>query len=709
MRKSSKVLRVGTRSSKLALAQVQEALDAFKTILPSTAFDVVPFSSPGDRDRFTDLRTAADDFFTAELDQALLAGKLDFAVHSAKDVPDPVPEGLDWFSLPTRFDLRDVIVLRRNETVVSLPAKPVIGVSSDRRETYCRRRFPTAQISSVRGNIDERLAQLDSGVFDILVMAAAALQRLNLENHITEWISLADLPVPDGQGSLAITFRADDERFLRLRNAFVYSVVFAGAGAGRAGLCAVEAIQALQRCDICFYDALLDQELLKHLPPNAEAVDAGKRSGGEGATQPQITDLITRCARMGRRVVRLKAGDPGIFGRITEETAALDSLCLPYRIIPGISSLIVATTGSGMFLTRRDVSRGFCVITPRKSKSGSVPITADERAKLPVIFFMARDVAKEVTRQLLDEGRPAKTHATMVFDAGGADELIVRGQLDNISNLIAAADADTPGLLIVGEIAGYELSRQWGALQGRRVLITCSADLQEKSAALISDLGGTSIRLPLIRIIRCREALEHIRMANHFDWFVITSPASVRTLMELMAEAGADIRRIPGIMVSGPQTAAELERHLIKADVVPTADFGSKGLLATAGQHIKAGSRVLRLASDRSGSDITDGLRALGALVTDCTLYRNEVIKHARLPAFDDAMFLSASAVDSFIFQWGSDVLTDKTVVAIGEPTALALRKRNAKVDVSPHEASIPSSIRALALFRVRKAMEEIV
>jgi uroporphyrinogen-III synthase len=178
--------------------------------------------------------------------------------------------------------------------------------------------------------------------------------------------------------------------------------------------------------------------------------------------------------------------------------------------------------------------------------------------------------------------------------------------------------------------------------------------------------------------------------------------------MDLMAEAGSDIRRIPKILVSGPQTAAELERHLIKADVVPAADFGSKGLLAAAGQCIRAGSRVLRLASDRSGPEITDGLRAFGAEVTDCVLYRNEVIRHTRLPVFDDVIFLSASAVDSFVSQWGADVLTGRTVVAIGEPTAFALGKRNAKVDISPREASIASSIRALALFRTRISIEEI-
>ncbi|MFT5242063.1 MAG: hydroxymethylbilane synthase, partial [Kiritimatiellia bacterium] len=295
---------LGSRSSQLARIQAQSIAQHLERLLPSLKVELRFMESPGDRDQATDLRESPADFFTQDLDEAVRSGELDCAQHSAKDLPDPVPEDLDWFWLPWRADPRDVLVLKAGLRMADLPAAPRIGISSDRRDAYCQERFPGATFLPVRGTIEQRLAQLDDDRFDVLVIAAAALQRLNLESRITEWVSTDDLPVPEGQGVLALTFRAGDATGQALRSLFVKATRIVGAGVGRAGYCTVEGVAALHSADVCLYDALLDERLLDELPAKASRIFVGKRCGNASMKQTEISALMLDEVRRGKRVVR---------------------------------------------------------------------------------------------------------------------------------------------------------------------------------------------------------------------------------------------------------------------------------------------------------------------------------------------------------------------------------------------------------------------
>ena len=185
----SRAFKAGTRPSQLALTQTRSTLDRLKNTLHGCSFEMVPITSVGDRDRSTDLRESPVDFFTRELDQSVLEGDVDCAVHSAKDLPYPMSLGIDWFWLPWCEDPKDVLIVAEGCTLEELPKYPVIGVSSDRRADYAAEKFPDGIQKPIRGNIEERIAQLDDGKFDLIIMAAAALVRLNLESRISEWIS----------------------------------------------------------------------------------------------------------------------------------------------------------------------------------------------------------------------------------------------------------------------------------------------------------------------------------------------------------------------------------------------------------------------------------------------------------------------------------------------------------------------------------------
>ena len=696
------VFKVGTRGSRLAMVQTQDALDKLALLFSGIGFDVVPVETPGDRDLTTDLRQSPGDFFTRDLDDALRGGRIDLAVHSAKDLPVPVPADLDWFWLPWREDPRDAWVLPPGRSWADLPEAPVVGVSSERREACCKARFPHAVMKPIRGTILSRLEQLDAGAFDALLMAGAALNRLGLAGRITEWISLSDLPVPEGQGFLAVTFRAGDPLWTRLRSYFVKSVRFVGAGVGSADYCTWGGVNDLRQADVCLYDVLMDDTLLSFLPARAERVFVGKRCGDHAVKQPEITSLIAHYVRQGKRVVRLKGGDPGLFGRLAEETDELDRLALPYRVRAGVSALTVATTGTGMLLTRRGVSRGFTALTPRAEGGAVAGVALDVRKRLPLVLFMSIKVARDMARQLLAEGWDEATPAAIVFNAGADDEASFRTRVGALRDGSADAfETDAPGLLVIGSAAAGAFRRDTGALRGCRVLVTCSEALLEKAATRIIDFGGVPLLRPLIRLSPCAAAEEAVARLASYDWAVLTSPSAVHFFMWVVRSAGLDLRRLPRLMACGPGSVAAFESYGLLPELSPPMDYSAEGLAALLREHDFTGRRVLRLRSEKAGPLLADVLRQKGAAVDDVQLYVNQAVSYPALPEFDAVFFASASAVDAFMAQAPQGALEGKTVVTIGKPTSAALAAFGRAPDVIASEATVEGAVAALALRRV--------
>ena len=705
-------LTFGTRSSALALYQAEFVAARLREVLPGVGIDIQPMSSPGDRDLSTDLRESPRDFFTRDLDEAVCAGDLDGAIHSAKDLPEPMPEGIDWCWLPWRADPRDALVLREGATLADLPESPRIGISSERRDAYCRERFPNAVFDPLRGTIEQRLEQLDCGDFDVLIIAGAALVRLQLDHRISEWISTDALPVPEGQGVLALTFREGHPALSKLRSLFVKSVRIIGAGVGQAGYCTWAGVQELRAADVCLYDSLLDAALLSELPPDCDAVFVGKRCGRASLNQAEIIALMLDHARRGRRVVRLKGGDPGVFGRLSEEVAALEAYGIPTQVLPGVSSLQVASTGTGMLLTQRGVSRGFCAITPMLEGGRKGPVDAEARARLPVALFMVMHSLADVKRDLLSDGWSADTPAVAVFSAGTAYEQIVSATLEDIVERVAdykndyPKSGDTasndPGLLMVGS----GIAPHWpelGPLGGVRVLLTCSDALLDSSARAVSDMGGRPLRFPLISLKTADDIEQVLDGLHDHDWVVLTSPSAVRCLMEGVRALQIDVRSLPPLMTCGAGTSAALWSFGLRADLEPDDRFSAEGLLAKVRDTLRPGGSVLRLRSDKAGDALSGALRELGFDVHDAVLYTNEVTAHARLPDFEAVFFASGSAVKAFLEEWGAERLSGVTVVAIGEPTAKVLRAYGREPDVVPGLSTAGDSMLALAVHYLRK------
>jgi uroporphyrinogen III methyltransferase/synthase len=690
-------LKVGTRGSALAVLQCRNALDKIHELFPSINFKLIKSDTPGDRDIKSDLKDSPADFFTRDLDDALRKNIVDLAVHSAKDLPDPMPEDLDWFWLPWRENPCDAWIVPEGRSMVDLPENPVIGVSSERREKCALKRFPKAELKSIRGSIISRLEQLDRGEYDVMIMAGAALNRLSLEDRITEWIGLNELCVPSGQGYLAVTFRLGDERLIRLRNYFTKAVRFVGAGVGSENYCTYGGIKDIKSAEVCLYDVLMDDALLRFLPESAERVFVGKRCGDHRVRQDMITQLVADYARQGKRVVRLKGGDPGLFGRLAEETAELDRLSMAYKVRAGVSALTAATTETGLLLTRRSVSRGFCVMTPRAVGGDVAGVTNDIRSKLPLVLFMSVKVAPDMAQQLIDEGWDENTPASVVFNGGADDQRVVTLTLKSLLEKPAELDCSAPGLLVIGEVAKTLFKSGSGALHGKKVLLTCSKSIMDKAVCYVTDFGGRPLARPMIKLLPCDNIMPQLTALGQYDWLVLTSPASVNFFMQMVLSAGIDVRSIPRIMTCGPGSASAFKQYGIDPDLTPPMIYSAEGLAEVLTDMDFTGQRILRLRSEKAGTLLADVLRDKGANVDDEILYRNEFVKYPELPEFDIVFFASASAVEAYLEQAALDSLKGKYILAIGKPTAEALIAAGISCDCIADQATVKGAIDTLA------------
>ncbi len=621
---------------------------------------------------------------------------MDGAVHSAKDLP-PIPrEGLDWFWLDSREDPRDVLVWREGE---ARPSSGIVGVSSVRRETYCTGHFPGLEQRALRGTMEERLAQLDAGKIDLMVTAAAAMHRLGWAHRICEYIPAEELAPPEAQGVLAVTFRRGDLRFEEIRRYYVPAVRFAGSGPGREGLCTVEAREELENCDVCLYDALVDPALLRHA--GGALLYTGKREGRHSMKQEEISHLILDEARKGRRVLRLKGGDPGLFGRLSEEVDMMEAYGIPYRVIPGVSSMNAATSATGLLLTKRASHRGFCALTPRQRDGGSGSAGSELRKDLPIVLFMSVRTAESVFAELIEEGRSPDEAAAVIFDAGSPAPRILKGSLSTLPDLIRDNPDEAPGLIIVGEPASLGFSSP-GALKGMRVLLTSSPALSETGRRKVLDFGGIPLVQPLIRLERTECALDDL---DRFDWICLSSPSGARFFLDALKDIQKDLRTIPPVMVCGKRTAAPLEEAGIYPDLCPDAFFSAKGLLEAlpaAGR----GEHVLKLDSDRAGRELADGLEAKGYILTRRILYRNSPAEGGSLSPAEAVVLASRSAAETYAARSGN--MEEPQFAVIGEPTRRRLEELGGLHILPAPEATMEDCICALALYNINKKLKEL-
>ena len=432
-----------------------------------------------------------------------------------------------------------------------------------------------------------------------------------------------------------------------VRRSFVKAVRFTSAGIGNPGTLTIRAMRDLEEADVVLADELSG---VSGEGRDVEWIDVGKRCGAHTKSQPEITRMICHEVRKGRRVVRLKGGDAGLFGRLSEEVDALAALDIPYVVRPGVSALVAATTSNGLLLTKRGEASGFKASTPRSSG-----------AKTPQVFFMATRMACEMLRNF-----PPDMPYAMVWDACGPYERVETG----VCGRPLLGNDTVPGLLVVG-FAGTPFKR-------RKVLVTCSDAVMPRAVCMLEDKGLSPIEWPMISLSLHKDSVRRIEgLERRYDAIVLTSPVAVR--MFFSAWKG-DRRRLPEFWTCGAGTDAELRNYGVYSDVMPESDFSAEGLIARLKREsarIK-GIRVLRLRSAKAPKSVAAAMRRMGAVVDDAVLYVNTPVSRdgVPLPEFDAVFFASSSAVRAFVGQYGAKAMYGREIFVIGEPTRNALPSR---------------------------------
>ena len=417
----NKKIRVIARGSRLSKLQVEEVFRQF----PELPYEIKYLESYGDKHQHISLLNgeAPADIFTRELDDAIRQGEADIAIHSAKDLPYPLPEDIEVIALFPAFDTTDSLVSRDHKTLAELPAGSVIGTSSPLRKKGLSSLRPDLVIKGIRGCIEERVQQVKDGKYDAAIVATCALKRLGMEDEIAEVLPFATHPL---QGFLAITAkkvkseeRQENSSLFTLRSSLKNllntqgTVSLVGFGPGDPDLLTIKATKAIEQADIIFYDDLIDASYLED--KKGEKVYVGKRAGYHHKEQGDINRLLLNAAREGKQVVRLKGGDPMIFAHGSEEIEYLESNLIHVEVIPGITTASALAASQKISLTHRDFSSSVALVSGHTQQ----PVTPDAET---LVYYMGAKQLQAIATKLIDEGWAMNTPVLITYNVSRADE-----------------------------------------------------------------------------------------------------------------------------------------------------------------------------------------------------------------------------------------------------------------------------------------------
>ena len=442
----NKKIRVIARGSRLSRLQVEEVFKNF----PELAYEIKYLESYGDKNQQISLLNgeAPADIFTRELDDAIRQGDADIAIHSAKDLPYPLPEDIEVIALFPAFDTTDSLVSRDHKKLAELPAGSIIGTSSPLRKKGLNELRPDLTIKGIRGCIEERVQQVKDGKYDAAIVATCALKRLGMEDEIAEVLPFPTHPL---QGFLAITALKESG----LKQAFASksildkqgSVSLVGFGPGAPDLLTIKAAKAIDAADIIFYDDLIDDSYLAD--KKAEKIYVGKRAGYHHKEQADINRLLLDAAREGKNVVRLKGGDPMIFAHGSEEIEYLESNLIKVNVIPGITTASALAASQKISLTHRDFSSSVALVSGHTPQ----PVTPDAET---LVYYMGAKQLQTIATQLIDkEGWAFNTPVLLTYNVSRPDEQTFETTLWNLRNG-EMQNLPTPLIALIGYVAGLK-------------------------------------------------------------------------------------------------------------------------------------------------------------------------------------------------------------------------------------------------------------
>jgi uroporphyrinogen III methyltransferase/synthase len=488
-------------------------------------------------------------------------------------------------------------------------------------------------------------------------------------------------------------------------------VYLVGAGPGDPGLMTVRSLELIASADAIFYDRLIPPGALTGAREDAELVYVGKQPGVPSVPQEEIGERLIEAARAGKSVVRLKGGDPFVFGRGGEEGEALREADVEFEVVPGITAGVAATAYAGIPVTHRDDASAVAFVTghedPAKDESA---LDWKALAAFPgtLVFYMGVKRLAENAAALIAAGRDADEPAAAIERGTWPGQRTVAATLGTIAEAVEREEIGAPALIVVGPVAQRREQLAWleqRPLHGRRVVVTRARAQVSGLAATLRDLGAEVVELPAIRIeprIETEEVRKAVASLNDYALVCLTSPNGVRLLFEAMQAAGGDARALARATVAaiGPGTARALAEHGIIADVVPERFVAEALVEALAGIEVE-GRRVLVARAAEARDVLPDALRERGAKVDIVALYEtvreqpdSEQIEAAQ--SADYVTFTSSSTVTNLTQVLGDRFPAGARVVSIGPVTSEAARAAGLRVDVEAERHDIDGLVAAL-------------
>jgi len=484
-------------------------------------------------------------------------------------------------------------------------------------------------------------------------------------------------------------------------------VFLVGAGPGDPGLLTARALELIASADTILYDRLIPATALTGARPDAELVYVGKEGRGPSMPQEQIDRLLVEHGAAGKRVVRLKGGDPFVFGRGGEEALVLRAAGIPFEVVPGVTSGVAAPAYGGIPVTHRDRASAVALVTghedPAKPESA---IDWPALAAFPgtLVFYMGVGQLPRIAEQLIAGGRPASEPAAVVERGTLPGQRTVVATLETIAARAAEARVRPPSITLVGPVAALrEEGLRWfeeRPLHGLTVAVTRARAQASGLAARLRELGAEALETPAIRIAPLER--ERPLDPSGFDLVCLTSPNGVRCLFERLAAGGRDARALAGATVAaiGPGTARALRDHGVIADVVPERFVAEALVEALADLPVR---RALVARAKVARDVLPDALRARGAEVEVVDLYETvaeqlEDDERAAAGRADYVTFTSSSTVRFFLDALGGpEALSPATrLVSIGPVTSATLREHGLEPDVEAARHDVDGLVAAL-------------
>lgn len=494
-------------------------------------------------------------------------------------------------------------------------------------------------------------------------------------------------------------------------------VYIVGAGPGDPGLITVKALNALRRANVLLYDRLANEAFLSECKPGCEMVFVGKMPDRHAVPQHEINRLLVEYGKKGGVVVRLKGGDPYIFGRGGEEVEALVDAGVPFEVIPGITSAISALAYAGIPATHRDCTTSVTLVTGHEDPTKGESTTNWEKlatASGTIVIYMGVKNSAEIIQKLMSGGRSADTPAGVVSNGTLPSQSSFTATLGTLVEEMEKRKIKPPSLIVIGEVAALRDRLAWfekRPLFGRRVIVTRSRTQASALVAQLDELGAQVLEFPTIRIEQPQDfgPLDNaLSNASQFEHVVFTSVNGVESFFERARAIGLDIRDLAGprLWAIGPATRDALLQYGVLVEKLPMEYF-AKSLAAALGKDV-AGARVLLPRVDIAPPALRNDLEDAGAVVTEVVAYRTvpepdapqHILDAVGNGEIDYATFTSSSTVRNFMKKVEGKNLdkfkANARIISIGPVTTETAKELGLQVHAEAEEFTIPGLVDAL-------------